>query len=159
VSLNPSAAAAYDSLGQLRADAGDLDEALALARQAVQLAPARDDFMLGLARVLIMRGETKAARSMLGPLLARGSTPAIKQGARDYLGIAARVELAPTDGGEAPVPERPPTLPDEPVPLPEAVEPPTPGSPNTSVAGDPRNPRSFRISTTSATTRVRCSER
>ena len=102
VSLNPSAAAAYDSLGQLRADAGDLDEALALARQAVQLAPARDDFALGLARVLIMRGETKAARGMLGPLLARGATPEIRQGARNYLGVAARVELAAAAGAEHP---------------------------------------------------------
>jgi Flp pilus assembly protein TadD len=80
VSLNPSAAEAYARLGQLRADARDLDEALVLARQAVQLAPARDDFTLGLARVLILRGDTKVARSMLGPLVARGETPAIRQG-------------------------------------------------------------------------------
>ena len=137
VSLNPSAAAAYDSLGRLRADAGDLDEALALARQAVQLAPARDDFALGLARVLIMRGETKAARGMLGPLLARGATPEIRQGARNYLGVAARVELAAAAGAEAPLPERPPALPDEPTPLPDIVEPPTTPAPLDNSAGEP----------------------
>ena len=137
VSLNPSAAAAYGNLGQLRADAGDLDEALALARQAVELAPARDDFALGLARVLIMRGETKAARGMLGPLLARGATPEIRQGARNYLGGAARVELAAAAGAEAPVPERPPALPDEPTPLPDIVEPPTTAAPLDTSAGDP----------------------
>ena len=65
VSLNPSAATAYGRLGQLRADAGDLDEALVLARQAVLLAPARDDFMLGLARV------DHARRDQGGPQPAR----------------------------------------------------------------------------------------
>ena len=137
LSLNPSAAEAYNRLGQLRADARDLDEALTLTRQAVQLAPARDDFMLGLARVLIMRGETKAARGMLGPLLARGATPAIRQGARNYLGVAARVELATAAGSEAPVPEPPPALPDEPAPLPIGEPPTPPTSPGPSVAGDP----------------------
>jgi tetratricopeptide (TPR) repeat protein len=165
LALNPSAAEAYSRLGQMRADARDLDEALTLTRQAVQLAPARDDFMLGLARVLIMRGETKAARGMLGPLLARGATPAIRQGARNYLGVAARVELATAADSEAPMPEPPPALPDEPAPPPPIGEPPAPpASPvprwlaiRLPPACRPLGPRSSPICTVSATTRLRCS--
>lgn len=120
--LNPRSADAHEALAQLRADADDFEPALALQRRAMQLEPARDDLLLGMARVLIMKGDTKTARSLLGPLVARGSTPAVKQGARDYLGVAARVELAAADGNEAPVPERLPVTADEPAPPINPVE-------------------------------------
>jgi hypothetical protein len=64
---------------------------------------------------MIMLGDTKAARNMLGSLVARGSTPAIKTAARTYLGVAAQVELASAGGAEAPTPARPPEVIDEPV--------------------------------------------
>lgn len=124
--LNPRSADAHEALAQLRAEADDFEPALALQRRALQLEPARDDLLLGMARVLIMKGDTKAARSLLGPLVARGSTPAVKQGAREYLGIAARVELAAAAGSEAPVPERLPVTAAEPAPPINPVELPRP---------------------------------
>jgi tetratricopeptide (TPR) repeat protein len=122
--LNPRSADAHEALAQLRADAEDFEPALALQRRAMELEPARDDLHLGMARVLIMKGDTREARSLLGPLAARGSTPAVRQGAREYLGIAARVELARAAGAETPVPERLPAVVDQPAGPPEAVDPP-----------------------------------
>lgn len=133
--LNARSGDAHDALGQLRAEARDFDEALALQRRAVQLAPAREDFVLGLARVLIMKGDTKTARSMLGPIVARGSTPAIRQAARDYLGVAAQTELA-TTGTEAPVPERPPVV----VEIPVTVSETPPGPAGSDSAPPPSDP-------------------
>ncbi|MEZ5286444.1 MAG: hypothetical protein R2712_16870 [Vicinamibacterales bacterium] len=37
--------------------------------------PERQDFVLVLARILLLRGETRTARNALGPLLARGDPP------------------------------------------------------------------------------------
>lgn len=141
--LNPRSADAHDALAQLRADARDFESALAMQRRAIQLAPAREDLVLGLARVLIMRGDTKAARTVLGPIAARGGTPAIRQSARNYLGVAARVELAATAGTEAPVPERPPVAGETPVVVPEAPAGPAGrgGSPAPSDPASPAPPR------------------
>lgn len=131
--LNPRSADAHEALAQLRAEADDFEPALALQRRAMELEPARDDLLLGMARVLIMKGDTKAARGLLGPLVARGSTPAVKQGARDYLGFAARVELAEAAGNEVPAPERLPVAADQPEPPINPVELPRP-SPSTEPA-------------------------
>jgi len=129
--LNPNFAEGLTRLAQARADArDDLDEALTLQRRAMELTPGRDEYILGFARILIMRGDTRAAREVLGPLVARGSTPRIKTAARSYLGMAAQVELARAAGTEAPMAARPPEGP-------SAPQAPPPGAPAPAATGRP----------------------
>jgi tetratricopeptide (TPR) repeat protein len=112
VTLNPSLAEGHARLAQARADTGtELELARQAQQRALALAPAREEYRLGLARILIMLGDTKAARGILGPLAARGATPVVKTTARNYLGVAAQVELARQAGDDVPVPERPPDTP------------------------------------------------
>ena len=109
VDLNPRFADGYARLAQARADAEQsLEDAKTAQERAIGLAPARLEYRLGLARILIMLGDTKSARGILGPLVARAPSPQLSAAARQYLGIAAQVELARTNGTAAPVPERPP---------------------------------------------------
>jgi tetratricopeptide (TPR) repeat protein len=120
IELNPRLAEGHAKFAQAKADAQeDLELAKAAQVRAIALAPARQEYRLGLARILILLGDTKSARSVLGPLVARGSRPEVTAAARRYLGIAAQVELAGTAGTEPPVPERPPEAADEPaIPVP-----------------------------------------
>jgi len=124
--LNPLLADAHARLAQAQADTReDLEQAKLAQQRAIQLAPAREEYRLGMARILILMGDTKTARGVLGPLVARGSDPQITATARRYLGVAAQVELSATAGTEAPVPERPPEAVDEPVaPTPDTPTPP-----------------------------------
>jgi hypothetical protein len=73
----------------------DSPEGLAEARQlylaAIALAPAREDYHLNLARVLMMQSNYPGARSILGPLLARGSSSNVRSMAREYLAMADRL--------------------------------------------------------------------
>ena len=124
--LNPLLADAHARLAQAQADTReDLEQAKLGQQRAIRLAPAREEYRLGMARILILMGDTKTARGILGPLVARGSSPEITATARRYLGVAAQVELSAAAGTEAPVPERPPETDDEPIaPLPPTAPPP-----------------------------------
>jgi tetratricopeptide (TPR) repeat protein len=135
VELNPRMAEAHSRFAQAQADTQqELEQAKLAQQQAIALAPAREEYRLGLARILIMLRDTKTARGLLGPLVARGSTRQITATARQYLGIAAQVELAITAGTATPRPERPPDVVTEPVePTPPATPPadnPNPGPAN-----------------------------
>ena len=108
VALNPTFAEGHARLAQARADArSGLDEARQSQERAVALAPTKQEYRLGLARILIMLRDTGTARRMLGPMMARGSTPAIKVGARRYLAAAAAVELTGGAGPDALLARRP----------------------------------------------------
>ncbi len=99
---NPNFAEGLTRLAQAQADArSDLDGALVLQRRAMQLSPGRDNYVLGFARILILRGDTRAARELLGRLVAHGSSPIVKTTARSYLGMAAQMELARTNTAAA----------------------------------------------------------
>jgi len=107
VALHPAFAPALASLAsRLAGTIAGRDEALTLVAKAIAVAPAREDYVLQQARLYLLKGETKTARTRLGPLLARGSTPQIKAAARELMGHAARLEAAASEN--APAPPMPP---------------------------------------------------
>jgi tetratricopeptide (TPR) repeat protein len=65
---------------------GDLQRASSSLERAVQLTPGREDYRLMLAQAFVLQGEKERARTLLGPLLARGSRPEIRDAARRMLG-------------------------------------------------------------------------
>jgi tetratricopeptide (TPR) repeat protein len=69
---------------------GDLQRASSSLERAVQLTPGREDYRLMLARALILQGEHTRAAAQLGPLVARGSRPQIRDSARTMLADMAR---------------------------------------------------------------------
>jgi tetratricopeptide (TPR) repeat protein len=99
VELDPNSAYAAGTLGFIELQAGtDLPRAIALLERASQLAPNREQYRLELAQALIRQGEYRRATDYLGPLLAAGSSPAVRDEARRLLGIAgernARMQAA-----------------------------------------------------------------
>ena len=103
VRLNASFDQGKASLAWLRTDSPDgLAEARTLYLSAIGLAPAREDYHLNLARVLMMQSNHPGARSILGPLLARGSSQNVRTAARELLAIAARLENETTAASGAP---------------------------------------------------------
>ena len=93
VALNPSFDEGKASLAWLRIDTPEgLAEARALYLAAIALAPAREDYRLNLSRVLMMQSNYAGARSILGPMLARGSSQMIRTAARELLTMAAKLE-------------------------------------------------------------------
>jgi len=67
----------------------NLDKARTLAEEAIKLAPARDGYRLMLAQVVMAQGEFDRATAILGPLVAAGSRPDIRDSARRLLGTVA----------------------------------------------------------------------
>ena len=93
MALNASFDEGKASLAWMRIDSPEgLAEARQLYLAAIALAPAREDYHLNLARVLMMQSNYAGARSILGPLLARGSSPNVRSMAREYLALAAKLE-------------------------------------------------------------------
>jgi tetratricopeptide (TPR) repeat protein len=68
---------------------GDLERATSSLERAVQLTPGREDYRLLLAQAFIRQGQTARATDLLGPLLASGSRPEIRERARFMLGDMA----------------------------------------------------------------------
>ena len=93
-----------------------LGEARTFFERAVALAPARESYSLMLADVLLRQRDVAAATARLGPLVARGSRPEIKDRARELLARMAETRLAaaseqaasnpPVDAGAARSTER-----------------------------------------------------
>lgn len=103
VALNPDFADAHADLARYRASTpAGLQEATALVTRARALAPAREDYVLLHAQVLLRLGDTRGARNIVGPLMARGTTAEIKAEAREILTSAARVELEATRASASP---------------------------------------------------------
>lgn len=95
IALNPTFAPALVRLSRhLDETPEHRAEALQLITKAIALAPARDDYRLQLARLQLLARQFAPARTVLGPLAARGSTTGIRAAARDLLGYSARAEAA-----------------------------------------------------------------
>jgi hypothetical protein len=110
IARHPSFAPALAALARrLAGVVAGRGEALQLIGQAITFAPSREDYVLQQARVYLLTGDTKTARTRLGPLLARGSTPQIKAAARELMGHAARLETAALENAASP--ELPPASP------------------------------------------------
>ncbi len=93
VALNASFDEAKARLAWLGIDSPEgLAEARTLLLAAIALAPAREDYHLNLARVLMMQSNYSGARTILGPLAARGSSQGVRKTAREALGLAAKLE-------------------------------------------------------------------
>jgi tetratricopeptide (TPR) repeat protein len=124
IDLNPSFAEAHSRLSQRLAQTPDArDEARRLQTRAIELAPDRDDYRLGLARILLLQRDTKAARNVLGPLVARGRTPEIRKVAREFLRISAEIDAKASSSNPDAVEK----------PLPAVREAPAPSEPATGV--------------------------
>jgi tetratricopeptide (TPR) repeat protein len=94
--LDPQRVNTLVMLGRAELIAGtDLARAASLFEQAVRMAPAREQYRLQLAQCLIEQGEFAKARAYLGPLVARGSFPEIRDAARRLLGATASRSAAP----------------------------------------------------------------
>ncbi len=136
VALNPDFAPAYERLAQHLAGAeATRDEARRLIARAITLAPVRDDYRLALARLHLLDRDLTAARNVLGPLAARGSSAGVKTAAREYLAYSARIAaaLAESAARELEPPPDVPALPDtatEPDPDRPAPAPARPGDPD-----------------------------
>lgn len=84
-------------------DGARLDDARRLLQRAVAQAPMREEYRLLLAQALIELQSLPEARAMLGPLMARGSTPGIRSAARRLIARTARdSERATADASGAP---------------------------------------------------------
>ncbi len=106
----PNALANRAMLDLLSSDGPNAESRAAIER-ARALAPGRDDYVLIHARVLAETGEFALARKLLGPMLAPGFPPHVRETARQWLGNMVRLEArrrsdgaggAPPAGGERP---------------------------------------------------------
>lgn len=113
VALNPTSVPALASLARrLASSPAGRDEALRLIGRAIALEPSREDHRLQQARIHLLMGDTKTARTLLGPLIARGRTPETKNAARQLMGYAAKVEVAAAEAAAPPeAPDTPSALP------------------------------------------------
>ena len=76
---------------------GDLERALSSLERAVQLMPGREEYRLMLAQVFVRQGQTARATAELGPLMASGSRPEIRERARFMLGDMAERQQSAAD--------------------------------------------------------------
>lgn len=79
---------------------GNLVRATSSLERALLLAPGREDYRLMLARALIGQGEHARATAELGPLLASGSQPGIRDSARELVGAIVDRGLRAVGPGE-----------------------------------------------------------
>jgi tetratricopeptide (TPR) repeat protein len=104
--LDPQAVNTLVMLGSAELLTGtDVAYASSLFERAVRMAPAREHYRLLLGQSLIAQNELAKARTHLGPLLAAGSRPEIRDAARRLMGtIAVRsapsAERSTAGGGE-----------------------------------------------------------
>jgi hypothetical protein len=101
VALTPGMADAHALLGYGRLVCGQPVPSAAALAKAYAISP-RSEYALMAAQAYIAARDFKAARKTLGPLVARGDSPEIRQSARDMLGYLVSIEHpAP---GSPPVP-------------------------------------------------------
>lgn len=72
--------------------------AVDLMRRVVQVMPGQENYRLLLARALAAHGEYAQAIELLGPLVARGSRPEMRETAREVLGAVAAAAQPPVSG-------------------------------------------------------------
>jgi Flp pilus assembly protein TadD len=102
----PDLAHASHLLAGFALQAGDLDAARDASESASFLAPARFEYTLRLADVFTRRGEYAKARSVLGPLMTKPGTAAMRERVRAQLASVAAAEgAASTASTNAPVAE------------------------------------------------------
>jgi tetratricopeptide (TPR) repeat protein len=95
--LDPGRARTTALLGYAEFAAGeDLERSAALLEEAVRLAPAREQYRLMLAEVLLRRQALERATALLGPLVAGPNRPDLREPARQLLALvaAARAQSA-----------------------------------------------------------------
>jgi tetratricopeptide (TPR) repeat protein len=106
VELDANSSYAAGMLGYVELAIGsDLPRAAAMLERAVRLAPSREQYRLMLAQALLRQGEFQRATEQLGPLMATGRSPEVRDDARRLLTIAAdaRLRAAPRSApGTAP---------------------------------------------------------
>jgi tetratricopeptide (TPR) repeat protein len=86
--LDPSVASAHLALGLAEQATGDFDRAVDSIGRAIALAPARKDYRVARARVLVRQRDYARAEAELRPLATRAS-PAVRAAALDLLGALA----------------------------------------------------------------------
>jgi len=88
--LDPNSSYAAGMLGYVELAIGsDLPRATSLLERAVRLAPSREQYRLMLAQALLRQREFQRATDQLGPLMATGRSPEVREDARRLLTIAA----------------------------------------------------------------------
>lgn len=108
---------------------GDVERAAALIARALKLAPANEQYRLMHASVLIRLKQFDQATAVLGPLMAAGSTTAIRESARRLMGDGSnyRLALERSASGAAP-PADAPQVDAASLARADAASPPTPGA-------------------------------
>jgi tetratricopeptide (TPR) repeat protein len=97
VELDANSSYAAGMLGYVELAIGsDLPKAVSLLERAVRLAPSREQYRLMLAQALLRQGEFKRAIDQLGPLMATGRTPEVREDTRRLLAIVADARLRAT---------------------------------------------------------------
>lgn len=84
---------------------GDIGRAVSLMRGVVRQMPSRENYRLMLARALAAHGDYRDAASLLGPLVARASTPDMRTAARELLAqVSTAMRAAESPAGAPPAP-------------------------------------------------------
>jgi tetratricopeptide (TPR) repeat protein len=150
VARDPDSGFGLSLLGYLELQTGgDPARAVTALERAVQLAPSRESWRMLLAQALASAALYDRARAALGPLMARGSTPAVREAARRLLtDVAARQTAGDTTAGTEALLIAPPlpaaSAPERPGPIveagPEVAAQPSGGDParRTAVGGQTR---------------------
>jgi Flp pilus assembly protein TadD len=110
VELDPNSARSVALLGFAELASRDFERSVTLLTRAVALAPAREEYRLILARAFLGQGQFSRAIDILGTMLATGSTPAIREQARELLAVVANAKNASNASSPAstrPAPEPP----------------------------------------------------
>ena len=94
VELDPNSARSVALLGYTELAARDFDRAVTLLTRALTLAPSREEYRLMLAQAFLGQAQFSKAIEILGTMLANGSTPAIREQARELLGLVAKAKNA-----------------------------------------------------------------
>lgn len=137
VELEPNDAVALAELGwMLLYQPDDPAKAADVLTKAVALDRGKDQYLLWLGDALVRQRRYDEGRKLLGPLMARGSTPEIRAGAREVMSNISRITQADARASAAGAPAppaagAPPSL----TPTPAASSGPAAGAP-----GDGRNP-------------------
>ena len=100
--LDPDNVSTMVTLAEVEmATAANPPRALSLMQRAVKASPSREEYRLMLAQAMAMTGDYRGAQSSLGVLLARGGSPAIREGARSAMARIAAAQNAVRELAEA----------------------------------------------------------
>ncbi len=93
--LEPDNASTIVTLAEVEMASGaNPARALSLMQRAVTASPSREEYRLMLAQAMAMTGDYRGAQSYLALLVARGSSPAIREGARSTMARIATAQNA-----------------------------------------------------------------